>query len=112
MTSVSGVLAPFSLKTVALPHPEAVLLVHDDQREVVELDALLDQGVRPDNDVGLALSHHLKRRPALRSVLRTRQQHDVYRQVGQRRGDREVVLLGEDFGRGHEGPLTHQIRRP
>ena len=46
---------PLALEHGPLPHAELVLLVDDDQAEVGELDVLLDQRLRADGDVHLAL---------------------------------------------------------
>ena len=58
MTSMCG-LKPFLPQRRALLHPEAVLLVHDRQSQLVEIDALLNQGVRADGDVDVALFYLL-----------------------------------------------------
>ena len=46
-------LRPFDERR-ALRHPEAVLLVDDGDGEVAELDLLLDERVRPDDDLRIA----------------------------------------------------------
>ena len=53
MMSVSG-LVPLLAEHRPLANAEAVLLVHDNEREVLEVHALLYEGVRPDDDVRLA----------------------------------------------------------
>ena len=45
---------PFLSEHRPLADAEAVLLVHDDEREIVEIYAFLYEGVCPDDDVGLA----------------------------------------------------------
>ena len=50
ITSTSGC-APLVRRRGPLLHPEAVLLVHHHQAQPVELDALLDQRVGPDDDL-------------------------------------------------------------
>ncbi len=47
--------AAFLHQLEALHHAEAVLFVHDDQAQIVELDLLLDQRVRADHQVRAAL---------------------------------------------------------
>ena len=54
MTSTCGGTLRLAAQGVALLDAEAVLLVDDDQAEVVELDAVLDQRVRADDDAGVA----------------------------------------------------------
>jgi hypothetical protein len=46
---------PLALQHRALPHAELVLLVDDDEPEVGELDVLLDQRLRADTRVNLAI---------------------------------------------------------
>ncbi len=50
MTRRCGRLLALGAQGVALFDAEAVLLVDDDQAEVVELDLVLDQRVRADDD--------------------------------------------------------------
>ena len=49
------------LETFLLLHAEAMLFVEDDQAEIVELHVLLDQLVRADDDVQLALGQVFQR---------------------------------------------------
>ena len=41
------------LEPLLVPHPEPMLLVHDEQPEIAELHVLRKQPVRPDDDVQL-----------------------------------------------------------
>src|SRR5215210_508372 len=102
---------PFLAEHRPLADAEAVLLVHDDEREVVEIYAFLYEGVRSDDDVGLAGGYLLQGLTPLRHALRAGEQNDVDGQVGQGRRDREVVLPGEDLGRGHYGTLSSCLDR-
>ena len=79
-------------ESAPLLHPEAVLLVDHRDGEVAQLDALLDQRMRPDDDAGvrdLALG-------------RPREQRHGNAELGAERLDREEVLLGERLRRRHE----------
>ena len=67
--------------------------------------------MRPDDDVGLAGGYLLQGLAPLRHALGAGEQDDVDGQVGQGRRDREVVLPGEDLGRGHYGPLSSRLDR-
>ena len=53
---------PFCLSFSALLDAEAMLLVDDDEREPLELDALLEQRVRADDDGGAAVGDSRERR--------------------------------------------------
>ena len=86
----------------ALLDPEAVLLVHHRDCEVAELEALLDQGVRADDDVRERRVGRLRRAGHERAgdaELRA----DAL--------DREEVLLGERLGRCHQRALTAGLDR-
>ena len=48
-------------QTITLLYPEAVLLVDDDKPEIMELDALLQQRVRPDDHAGSTSLHVIER---------------------------------------------------
>src|SRR5215208_1297609 len=102
---------PFLAEHRPLADAEAVLLVHNDEREVVEIYAFLYEGVRPDDDVGLAGCYLLQGLTPLRHALRAGEQNDVDGQLGQGRRDREVVLPGENLGRGHYGTLSSRLDR-
>jgi len=52
MTRVWG-LAPLLFQLAPLAHAETVLLVGDDHAQVVVVHALLDQGMGPDDHLGL-----------------------------------------------------------
>jgi hypothetical protein len=114
---VVGRLGP---QRVALLHAEPVLLVDDHQAEVGELDLLLQQGMRADHDPGVAGKGVRQRRtPGRRADRPGEQRHagGVVRGAqlpapGQRAehvGDRAVVLLGQDFGRGQQRGLATRV---
>ena len=86
----------------ALLDAEAVLLVDDRDGEVAELEALLDQRVRADDDVRQRRVRRLRRAGHERAgdaELRT----DPF--------DREEVLLGERLRRRHQRALTACLDR-
>src|SRR5215218_1204702 len=60
---------PFLTEHRPLSDAEAVLLVHDDEREIVEIHAFLYEGVRPYDDVGLASGYLLQGFTPLRHAL-------------------------------------------
>ena len=94
-----------------LLHAEAVLLVDDDQAEVVELHALLDQLVRADDDVELAVGHVLQRLGLFLGGAEARQFGDLHRPVGEAVGEILEMLLGEQRGRHQHRDLLAVHRR-
>ena len=75
---VQDVRAPPFDEGCPLRHPEPVLLVDDGDREIGEVDLLLDEGVRPDDDLRIPRGDELPaaacsfaRRELVRSVTRT-----------------------------------------
>ena len=89
----------------ALLDAEAVLLVDDRDREVAQLEAFLDQRVRPDDDVGA------ERSLALPLPRRAREQRAADAELEAQVGDREEVLLSEGFRRRHERSLAPVLDR-
>ena len=108
----------------ALHHPEPVLLVHDYQGQVLELHLLLDESVGTDHyvyspltyqllQVSLGLATHSANEEAHPDGAVQQGLEDLHRLVAP--GDfglatQEVaygaeVLLGQDLGRHHDGPL-------
>ncbi len=77
-----------------------MLLVDDRDREVAQLEPLLDQRVRPHHDVGA------ERRLPLALARRAREQRAADAELEAEIRDREKVLLSEGFSRRHERPLT------
>ena len=90
---------------LALLDAEAVLLVDDGDGEVAQLDALLDERVRADDDVGADGGVAL----ALRR--RARQQRARDAELEAEVGDGEEVLLGERLGRRHQRALASVLDR-
>ena len=87
----------------ALLDAEAVLLVDDGDGEVAELEALLDQRVRADDDVRLAADLRLDRAGDERAA-----DAELHAEAL----DREEVLLGERLGRRHQRALPSRLDRP
>ena len=94
-----------------LAHAEAVLLVDDGDGEIVEVDLLLDQGVRPDDDVRVAGRDQLPRGRVLARADRAREQRDAHAERLAELVDREEVLLGEGFRGRHQRPLASRLDR-
>jgi hypothetical protein len=88
---------------LALFDAEAVLLVHDRDREITELDALLDQGVRADDDVCV--------RGEVAFTLRrgARQQRARHAEQTARLLEGEEVLLRECLRRCHQRALPSRF---
>ena len=107
----------------ALVDAEAVLLVDDDHPQRRELDRLGDEGVRPDQDVDRSGGELVDEPGARRGGRPAREQFDRHRtgpaeapavgnvEPGEQRPGGEVVLLGEDLGRDHEGALEAALDR-
>ena len=99
-----------------------MLLVDDGEAEPIEVDALLDQRVRADGDLGAAVADRVEGRAALLRARRAGEQHDLERVVeeGQRDdavqrrlglarqqlADRAEVLLRQHLGRRHQHSLV------
>ena len=96
-----------------------MLLVDHDRAERGEVHPLLDEGVGADGDVDLAGGQPGEDPPAVGRTHLVGQQLEPDRpgteqrrarvghlDVGQQGPDAERVLLGEDLGRRHEGPLV------
>ena len=89
----------------ALVHAEAMLLVHDREREIAEFDLLLEQRMRADQQVEVAGFKARQNVGALLAALAAGEDRDAQaRGFGERR-DRLVMLAREDFGRRHQGGL-------
>ena len=88
-----------------LVHAEAVLLVDDGEREIVEGNVLLEQGMGAEQEIDVAEGEPVEDFLARRSALAAGEDGDMQaRRFGQRL-DGVEVLAGEDFGRRHEGGL-------
>ena len=84
-----------------------MLLVDDGQAEALELDRLLDEGVRPHADGGGARCGGPPARPGARARAGRRTATRPMSPSGSTRArERPEVLLGEDLGRRHEHRLA------
>ena len=103
---VQGVRAVRLGELGALLDAEAVLLVHDRDEEPVELDPVLEQGVRPDRDGSVAGRQALQPGAALRSG--DVSGHELDRQPDrlEQRTKGRGVLLGQRLGGSHHRALT------
>ena len=96
----------------ALLDAESMLLVDDGDREIAEVDLLLDQRVRADRDLHVARRDQL---PDVRVLLRrqrAREERDADAELRADPLDREEVLLGEHLRRGHHRPLPVGLDGP
>ena len=93
------------LEPLLLPHAEALLLVDDDQREVVEGDAFAQQLVRADDDVDAALQQLVLDRAPVGAGAVARQHLDRQAERLAAARERARVLLGEDRRRAQHGDL-------
>ena len=84
---------------------EAVLLVDDHETEVREDDAILQQGVRPDEYVGPSRRERLENPAALLRTGGSRKYVDLHRKPLRKARDGCVVLPCEYLGRGHDAGL-------
>ena len=92
-------------------HPEALLLVDDDQPEVAEADVLAEQPVRADDDVDRAVGKTGDRRRLGGGRDEARQQADLERERGEPLRERRLVLRGEDGRRHEDGDLLAVLGR-
>ena len=94
-----------------LRHAEAVLLVHNGQRQPGKDHRILDQRMRADQHVHLAGRHRLLH-PALgRHAQRTGQPAHAHAQRLQPWGEPLIVLPRQDLGRGHQRGLPARTHR-
>ena len=117
ITSTSGS-SPLPPEQRALLDTEPVLLVDHRDAEVAELGVAVEQRVRADEDVDLAVLHRGRQPSAFGGGRAVGEQLDAHGPVaeqravgrdgetGEQRGRREVVLFGEHLGRRHERALV------
>ena len=86
-------------------HAEALLLVDDQKAQILELDALLQQPVGPDQQVDGPLLQPPEDLPALPRSLEPAQHLDVHRKAAEPGHRRGVVLLGQHSGGHQDGGL-------
>ena len=87
-------------------HAEAVLLVDDRQRKVVEGDALLHQRMGADHHLRAAAGHVVQRADAGAAGDLAREPCDLDAERGQPAAQVRQVLFGEQFGGRHQRGLA------
>ena len=96
----------FAGKRKALVHPEPVLLIDHCKSKIAKLDLLLEQRVRPDQDVDLAKRELLEDGAALATAFTPGQNGDVDFGESSQRRDRVEVLARQNLRRRHERSLA------
>ncbi len=90
----------------ALHHAEAMLLVDDDQAELVELDRLLDERVRADHQLCVALRDVMSRLLLAARLLRSGEQYDAIAGGFENAARRKIMLRRENFRGRHQRDLV------
>ena len=90
----------------ALHHAEAMLLVDDHQPKLVELDRLLDERVRADHQLCVALRDVVARLLLAARFLRAGQQHDAIARALQDAPRRQVMLRCKNLRGRHQRDLV------
>ena len=88
-----------------LHYAEAVLLVHDNQAEVFEFHAILNQRVRSDHKLRVALRNVTPHVALSVQLERAGEQHDAVTGLFQNLPCRKIMLLRQNLGRRHERDL-------
>ena len=99
------------LEPLLVPHPEAMLFIHDEQAEILEGDVPGQQPVRPDDDVYLSCDETLRHARGLFGRAEPRQHLDAHRIVRQPLPEGAAVLLGENRSRDQHGGLLPRLYR-
>ena len=110
----TSTLALERLQPLLLRHPEALLLVDDEQAEVAEAHVLGEQAVGADDDVHRALGDARDHLLLLGGGDEARQPADLDREPGEAARERADVLLGENRGRRQHRHLLavhHRLER-
>ena len=94
----------------ALPHAEAVLLVHDGQAQVFELDRIGQHRVGAYHQPGAAVGNSFQRDLFLFGFHAAHQQRDVDAEGFQPVGQCSGMLPGQDFGGSQHGALPAVLR--
>ncbi len=92
-------------------HPEALLLVDDEQPEVLERDVVGEQAVGSDHAVDLARAQPVDHLLGLGVGEEPGQHFDADRVPGEAIGERVAVLVGEQRRRGEDGDLLALLDR-
>ena len=95
----------------ALHHAEAVLFVHDDQAEIFEFDAVLNQRVRSDDELRVSLRDVAADVAFAVLFERAGQQHDAVSGSFENLARGKIMLLRQNFGRRHERDLVAVFNR-
>ena len=103
---------PERLEPLLVPHPEAMLLVHDQQAEVLEGHVLGQQPVGADHDVGLARVASRSSAAFCSFAVRKRDSTSIlHREVGQPLEEGAAVLLGQNRRRHQHRHLLAALHR-
>ena len=86
--------SPLRGERVALMHAEAMLLVDDREREVLERDILLEQRVRADQEIDLTDGEAIERLIALASAFASGEDRNPQTRGCGKRDDGREVLVG------------------
>ncbi len=97
------------LDLLLLAHPEAMLLVDDEQAQILEGELGAEQLVGADDDVHLALGHLLHHGALLLGGAEAAQHLHPHRPVGEAVAEVVVVLLGEQGGGHQHGHLLAAV---
>src|SRR5580692_354467 len=81
------------LETLFMHDAETLFFVDNDQAEVGECNVLLQQAMRPDDDIDLALGQRAQDLLLLRFVFESRQLFDANRKTRKSGAERAKVLL-------------------
>ncbi len=92
-------------QALLLLHPEAVLLIHNHQAQIVKLHILLQQLMRADDDVQLALGQIAQGLRLLLAGAEARQLAHPHREFGKATGKILEMLLGQQRGRHQQRHL-------
>ncbi len=97
------------LQCFLVAHAEAVFLVDDDEAEILELHVRLQQPVRADHHVDLAVAQFRQRLVGFLFRLEARDHFHAHRPVGEAVAEILVMLLGEQRRRYEHGDLLAAI---
>ncbi len=99
------------LQGKALMHPEAVLLVDDDQAKVLEFHPFLKQRMGADQNINLARCKALQNVFPLLSLFAARENCNGYSGSRAKWREGHEMLPRQDFGWHHEGALRPAFNR-
>ena len=83
-----------------------MLLVDDHQSELVELDSLLNECVRADHQLRVALRDVMTRQLLAAGFLRSGEQHDAIAGGFENAARRKIMLCRQNFRRRHQRDLV------